>query len=462
MGVSLRSAGCPWCHQPVPNADQLQHHQASECPLRVVECVLGCNVADLRANNAKLHYAKICPLRPVNCPRECGNMKLEDPWEPVPDPTVGIEADPLLAHQLSQHLQHLCPLREVVCQARSAEMPASEGYDHISLQCSARSVLCGWGCNAVLTAAQLTVHQKIECSLRIVGCKFGCGIPSMRPNAVSQHETEQCPHRPVWCRWLCGEKLGGNHPDAIGSCVGKCNDQTASSELRVRCELGCLQAQALEGHETLNCPNRPIECPQRCGRQDIVASQLADHILNSCPNRIVKCEACGKAVKIKDIPPHAHNCPERSEPCVCGMLVPVKGATDHQRHHCTSRTVGCPLGCRGVEILASQVEHHTTNECPLRLQQCPLNCAMSVTAQNLQNHQAHECPNRVVKCPLECGIQGLLAKQLDDHQASHFSSWTLQGQQPQSKQTITSHIPRPSTSSANGSSMRLGTVLRLA
>ena len=32
---------------------------------------------------------------------------------------------------------------------------------------------------------------------------------------------------------------------------------------RVRCELGCLQAQALEGHETLNCPNRPIECPQR-------------------------------------------------------------------------------------------------------------------------------------------------------------------------------------------------------
>ena len=80
-----------------------------------------------------------------------------------------------------------------------------------------------------------------------VGCKFGCGIPSMRPNAVSQHETEQCPRRPVWCRcslspqtsaesrccsWLCGEELGGNHPDAIGSCVGKCNDQTASSELR--------------------------------------------------------------------------------------------------------------------------------------------------------------------------------------------------------------------------------------
>lgn len=108
----------------------------------------------------------------------------------------------MLAHQLSQHLQHLCPLREVrrnwMIDASCVDRPplvrlyaklvalrCLRQKATITSACNAQRAVCcvdgAWhlcdiahqwlrcrGCNAVLTAAQLTVHQKIECSLRIV------------------------------------------------------------------------------------------------------------------------------------------------------------------------------------------------------------------------------------------------------------------------------------------------------
>eukprot|EP01062_Namystynia_karyoxenos_P011359 TRINITY_DN14061_c0_g1_i1.p1 TRINITY_DN14061_c0_g1~~TRINITY_DN14061_c0_g1_i1.p1 ORF type:complete len:581 (+),score=101.89 TRINITY_DN14061_c0_g1_i1:107-1849(+) len=93
---------------------------------------------------------------------------------------------------------------------------------------------------------------------------------------------ESCPYEPVRCPFLgC---TGAPQRNALQLHVSECAFRPTPCHYCAKEVPGC----DVEAHEA-NCPDVPVECPQRCSDPGITRESLEAHIRDSCPFTLVAC-----------------------------------------------------------------------------------------------------------------------------------------------------------------------------
>ena len=170
----------------------IPHHQEYLCPKRVVQCRLGCGVAELWADEQAVHEQEHCLWRDVPCPNSCGEV--------------------VKSGDLQRHMDGLCAHRLVECEC-CMFVPFSKYRDHRIMECPEERVQCRLGCGEKVRRADLDFFETYTSRRRQVWCAIGCGAlvffdeQQLHCNAI-------CPKRPVTCvvdpfsaRGGCGEVM---------------------------------------------------------------------------------------------------------------------------------------------------------------------------------------------------------------------------------------------------------------
>lgn len=306
-----------------------------------IECKLGCG-ATLNASAAASHYECSCPHRMVVC-TGCG--------------------DEVMAKRMPSH-ECLCPALLLHCECGWSGHPDALPKHKVS-ECPLRLVGCKLLCGAEPMAKDEAAHYA-ACPKREVTCTRGCGIPRLTFCRQVEHERNECPHRPVPCKWNCGDS-----PRAVD----------------------------LHRHQSQLCPNRLCECELGCGEW-LPAHLLPMHQAELCP-------------MIPADPP-----PAPIVPCLlgCGAHMTEAELPAHVEAECPLRPMQCRLGC-GETPTAIDRQKHEQEQCSLRIVPCThakQGCLVELMAKDVAAHAA-QCPYRIVECPSGCGIKGLMAFQAWGH-----------------------------------------------
>lgn len=131
------------------------------------------------------------------------------------------------------------------------------------------------------------------------------------------------------------------------------------------------------------------------------------HSATSVELDCVECEECFQMVPTRRMAHHrAHQCPERPVPCPnrCGRMLPAREVPQHMRVDCPvserqqalarsgeehRKPQPCRLGCRALVPPTERLVHETTH-CPRRTVSCE-SCGASMAAQDKPRHIANEC-----------------------------------------------------------------------
>jgi len=326
-------------------------HEAEECPERCIECPAGCGSNEIRPSNVEEHLNSTCPLRPIPCKWQCNRVQA----------------------------QALIALHEVECDYCPCECRLGCGIEgliimtrpgHEANDCPERIIKCP-DCHEEMQAKILALHMKNICLHRFVPpCKYGCGLANQRMPVMLQHETAECPLRPVECKFGC------NTPG--------------------------LQGWRLERHFE-SCPKRQSACP-RCG-QLVRGTDQAAHDGKHMFGRVPVCDllrvdcplGCGKVVFFKDLDDHY-----------------TKGMCTHSKINCEA--------C-GARMQRREMPDHLAKACPKRIVTCGIGCGETLPEDERQLHEQRFCPQRIVCCRVKqrdgsigCGIKNLMAQDRRAHE----------------------------------------------
>ena len=140
---------CPQCGTEILRKLQFKHEDC--CPLQIKNCFY-CRKEGYAKDIIK-HEATECPLRKVECPNECGDLDI-------------------FHDQLETHLHKHCPLRLVLCKACKRVYSSEDLEGHLCVTTPLPTKAeCPNGCGDHIFYNQLETHLQEHCSLRQVLCR---------------------------------------------------------------------------------------------------------------------------------------------------------------------------------------------------------------------------------------------------------------------------------------------------
>eukprot|EP01029_Cantina_marsupialis_P008587 TRINITY_DN202_c0_g2_i5.p1 TRINITY_DN202_c0_g2~~TRINITY_DN202_c0_g2_i5.p1 ORF type:complete len:2190 (+),score=448.19 TRINITY_DN202_c0_g2_i5:144-6713(+) len=285
-----------------------------------------CNFVEEHSLSA---HISVCPLRKVQCPLGCGQ------W--------------FQSRFVDQHC-NVCILRKIVCDKCGVEVIEKDRWEHEESLCPRRRVHCP--CGTWLSFSDWSQHKKI-CSLERDECELGCG-KLVRRSEMVEHVESQCPKRCVQCPLGCKKPVWAEEVE--DHCARKCKWRF------VKCE-NCdeqVQSKDLENHMNTTCSKKPVPCPH-CEKL-IAQGGMDDHILLDCRMKLKLCaQGCGKLLPVIQHSFHEqHLCSHRTVKCRlgCESSMLQLNLKKHEETECVRRIVNCPHGC-GNTMRFESIDDHT-------------------------------------------------------------------------------------------------------
>ncbi len=133
----------------------------------------------------------------------------------------------------------------------NASIPRVMMSDHLAFTCTLRRAICEF-CNVEFTGQGLEEHSG-TCNQEPIYCESKCGIRVLR-GRMSIHRTKDCAKRLRRCP--------------------HCNRE--------------FSADTLSAHG-LNCPQSPVQCPQRCEASPLPRGELEAHLRDECKALSIPC-----------------------------------------------------------------------------------------------------------------------------------------------------------------------------
>ena len=247
---------CSHCKKHGIKVREKEIHESGECVMKPIECLMCkefCPSKDLEE-----HQKSSCPKRIMSCPLNSCAKKIR-------------------AENLDRHIQYLCHFRTTTCaNGCGADVVMTEMILHLQQMCSKRTIRCK-NCGIKLIAASVRQHETSDCQAREIACSF-CSQNIPQKN-MEEHHSSYCSKVPTpctnarqGCTWYGSKDKKNNH------CSLFCD-----FSFRVKCPLGCkiLQRQVdINKHTTKECCRRVVSCIS-CRFQCIAAS-LEDHVKYDC------------------------------------------------------------------------------------------------------------------------------------------------------------------------------------
>ena len=266
----------------------LASHLRKSCPLRSVECPLGCGALTNLTGQAS-HVANECPKRIVEC--ICG--------------------EEIVAEMMAEHEVENCVYTWTQCSyGCGTSVQKYKLADHLENHCPKRNVPCDLMCGLVLWAEEMESHYIEDCLHREVPCKLGCGEKGIMFKDIEMHENVECLNRRVLCPVECGESV------VFSKLQEHLRFYCPNSE--VPCPLGCglkVLRSSLPEHEAETCERRQVLCPAGC-KMWVTHNRIAQHSANHCDLGVISCPfGCGERLRRGNLPDHELICSCRIVPC---------------------------------------------------------------------------------------------------------------------------------------------------
>lgn len=194
--------------------------------------------------------------------------------------------DPVLTSCCGNHFCKTCNTESIKAKSKASKCPLCKSTSYTFLvdkglqrkildlvaYCPKKSEGCDWQGEIRDVAKHINPFQD-GCNYIEVKCKLGCNQKLVR-HSMEKHISDDCPLRKITCRY-CGFK-------------GECEN--------------------LLGPHLAECPEYPVNCPNKCTDSKLVRSKIHMHLEKDCPMEKVNClfenSGCTTKVLRKDMTEH--------------------------------------------------------------------------------------------------------------------------------------------------------------
>ena len=286
----------------------------------------------------------------------------------------------------------------------------------LKIYCSNRKKGCSW----LGETSDLHAHLNSDsgCGYVDVKCPNEC---SFQPNGLAtrvqrkdlkDHLQHKCYLRRYKCEYC-------NHEDTYYAI-------TTGDDSKYRCGVESVNnaLPSFNDSHYSNCPNYPLECPNKCGNHALIKRKYMQAHRQQCPLEAVPCPNKCQTIQNKIFGRAPHQ-------------LMRKDLQDHLRNRCNLRRYKCEYcghedtykAITGLSesLLFSVLGKSHYTECPEFPLSCPNMCnpqQCKIKRKDMPSHQT-QCPLEPVHCPFEECQSRLVRKDLDTHMTTEVHQHLL-------------------------------------
>ena len=295
-----------------------------------------------------------------------------------------------LGYWFAEHYTESCPH----CRAEGEnfqilyDKKLKREIDSLRIHCTNKEEGCEWIGEMQFLQKHLNPANAYGCGYIEVECSNSCEgatifVPlKMKRKDLDNHLKNVCPLRPYQCEH-CGYK------DTYENITGGYYENYAVTTLSCHYNI---------------CTEFPLECPNRCGTNNIKRKDMKNH-RGQCPEEKIECpnkcqpkahkkmgEISRKTfVRRKNLAKHLSGCTHRPYKCeYCGLKGPHYLVTSTHYEKCTEFLLQCPNWCGRNDIKRKDMEDHRS-QCPEEPVQCPFEeagCKQKLVQHEMEQHMS--------------------------------------------------------------------------